>query len=215
MVEAKFLVTLDQDSISSELIVANTKSSSAIEMSGSFISHLKVSTPDATYAVGLQGSNYHSKKPISSEFSIIPPSLWTPNEKEEEEGSSTEESEGEEDDDYAHMTEKMSRIYTSAPRQFTIIDRVIISHLDWIYIDFLILSLTWDISSVMIQGRRNSVVIRRSGLEEVYMYSPGSEHDWYGNYAYVCVGPSAKLRPLVVAPGGIWRGSQCIHNPNL
>ncbi|KAG6505098.1 protein NDH-DEPENDENT CYCLIC ELECTRON FLOW 5-like [Zingiber officinale] len=187
MVEAKFLVTLDQDSISSELIVANTKSSSAIEMSGSFISHLKVSTPDATYAVGLQGSNYHSKKPISSEFSIIPPSLWTPNEKEEEEGSSTEESEGEEDDDYAHMTEKMSRIYTSAPRQFTIIDR----------------------------GRRNSVVIRRSGLEEVYMYSPGSEHDWYGNYAYVCVGPSAKLRPLVVAPGGIWRGSQCIHNPNL
>lgn len=131
MVEAKCLVTLDQDSISSELIVANSKSSAAIEMSGSFISHLKVSTPDATYAVGLQGSNYHSKKPISSEFSIIPPSastrrgysdsLSTPNEKEEE---------GEEDDDYAHMTEKMSRIYTSAPRQFTIIDRVIITHLD-------------------------------------------------------------------------------------
>lgn len=145
-------MTLDQDSISSELIVANSKSSSAIEMSGSFISHLKVSTPDATYAVGLQGSNYYSKKPISSEFSIIPPSVsnrrgysdslstlnplrsflsgsGNTDEKEEEEGSSTEESEGEEDDDYAHMTEKMSRIYTSAPRQFTIIDRVIISHL--------------------------------------------------------------------------------------
>lgn len=120
-------------------------------MSGSVISHLKVSTPDATYAVGLQGSNYRSKQPMMSEFSIVLPdtsrkgttnssqslaqkalqSLFSReeivDEKDNEpinEGFQIEESEGEEDDDYAHMTERMSRIYSNVPREFTIIDRV-------------------------------------------------------------------------------------------
>ncbi|CAL9162269.1 unnamed protein product [Musa hybrid cultivar] len=217
MAEVRCLVTLHQDLLGSELLISNTKSS-PLQLTGSFVSHLKVSTPDAAYAVGLQGSNYQSRQPLSSRFSMDPPDLgrrspstskkpWTQNvlrrllprwgdtgeeeeEEEEEElneGGDAEESEGEEEDDYARMTEKMSRIYTSAPRQFTIIDR----------------------------GRRNSVVIRRSGFEELYMSSPGSEHEWYGKYAYVCIGPAAQLTPLVLGPGDTWRGAQYLHNPNL
>ena len=144
MIEVKCLVTLHQDLLGSEFTINNTKSSS-IQLSGSVISHLKVSTPDATYAVGLQGSNYRSKQPMMSEFSIVLPdtsrkgtsnsgqslpqkalqSLFSRQEIENEnEGFKIEESEGEEDDDYAHMTERMSRIYSNAPREFTIIDRV-------------------------------------------------------------------------------------------
>ncbi|CAL9074326.1 unnamed protein product [Musa acuminata var. zebrina] len=212
MAEVRCLVTLHQDLLGSELLISNTKSS-PLQLTGSFVSHLKVSTPDAAYAVGLQGSNYQSRQPLSSRFSMDPPDLgrrspstskkpWTQNvlrrllprwgdtgEEEEElnEGGDAEESEGEEEDDYARMTEKMSRIYTSAPRQFTIIDR----------------------------GRRNSVVIRRSGFEELYMSSPGSEHEWYGKYAYICIGPAAQLTPLVLGPGDTWRGAQYLHNPNL
>ncbi|KAG1358676.1 putative T-complex protein 1 subunit theta [Cocos nucifera] len=144
MIEVKWLVTLHQDLLGSEITINNAKSSS-IQLSGSVISHLKVSTPDATYAVGLQGSNYRSKQPMMSEFSILLPdtsrkgssnssqslaqkalqSLFSRQQIEDEnEGFKIEESEGEEDDDYAHMTERMSRIYSNAPREFTIIDRM-------------------------------------------------------------------------------------------
>ncbi|KAI0507303.1 hypothetical protein KFK09_013425 [Dendrobium nobile] len=113
------------------------------------MSHLTVSTPDATYAVGLQGSNY-SKKAKSSEFSIIPPtdlsnvqsssaffrslalkgfdglfSVWGTTK--QQDGEKEEEEEKEECNDYFQMNEISSRIYTSTPAEFTVIDRVMIS----------------------------------------------------------------------------------------
>lgn len=205
MIEVKCLVTLQQDLLGSEITVTNPRSTS-LELSGSVYTHLTVSTPDASYAIGLQGSSYHTKRPIGSEFSIIPPDLredkasftqpwaqkgfdavfsgWN-NRNQPFMGESDEE--GEEDDDFAHMTEKMCRIYTSAPREFTIMDR----------------------------GRRNSVVVRRSGFEELYLFSPGSDHEWYGRYAFICVGTSALLKPVVLAPGCSWTGAQYLYNPNL
>lgn len=205
MVEVKCLVTLQQDLLGSEIMVTNPRSSS-LQLLGSVMSHLTVSTPDATYAIGLQGSSYHNKQPMVSDFSIILPDLrgekslsvqplaqkgfdalfssWNKRgQMHEEEGTEV----GEEDDDYAQMTEKMCRVYTNAPRQFTIMDR----------------------------GKRNSVVVQRSGFEEFYVFSPGSDHEWYGKYAYVCIGPSAVLKPVVLGPGGSWTGAQYLYNPNL
>ncbi|KAF8398608.1 hypothetical protein HHK36_017539 [Tetracentron sinense] len=210
MVEVKYIVTLQSDVLSSELVFSNLKPST-LQLMGSFISHLTVSTPDATYAVGLEGSNYFSRPPFMSDFSIIPPvfgqtnatgsiqswgqttlkgllsNLGVRGQKDATESKQEEEIEGEENDNYAQLTEKMSRIYTSAPRSFTVIDR----------------------------GRRNSVVVGREGLDEIYMFSPGSNHEWYSKYAYVCVGPSAMLKPIILGPGGTWRGMQYLHNPNL
>lgn len=68
---------------------------------------------------------------------------------------------------------------------------------------------------MMLQGKRNSVVVQRSGFEELYIFSPGSDHEWYGKYAYMCVGASAVLQPVVLGPGGSWTGAQYLYNPNL
>uniref|UniRef100_A0A0F7GZN3 NDH-dependent cyclic electron flow 5 n=1 Tax=Cypripedium formosanum TaxID=53042 RepID=A0A0F7GZN3_9ASPA len=208
--EAKCLVTLRGELISSELTITNPRPS-FIQLEGSIMSHFTVSTPDAAYAVGLQGSKYCSKQAIASEFCIIPPestkderssaffrslaekgfdalfSGWGKKAQEGEEQGEEEGKEKEECNDYAQMTEKTSRIYTYAPVEFTVIDR----------------------------GRRNSVVIERSGFEELYIFSPGSDHDWYGKYAFVCVGPCALLKPVAIGPGGIWKGAQYLYNPNL
>lgn len=148
--EVKHLVTFQQDLLASDLAITN-RSGSPLRLVGSIVSHLKVSTPDATYAVGLEGSNYRSRSPLSSNFSIVPPGFgkrrpsdggqsWgskgllgffsNVGQNAEELGTSgeeePEESAGEEEDNYSQLTEKMSRIYTSAPRVFTIIDRVMI-----------------------------------------------------------------------------------------
>ncbi|KAK9079204.1 hypothetical protein SSX86_000874 [Deinandra increscens subsp. villosa] len=210
-IEFKLIVTLQQDAISSEIVVTNLRPSS-LELTGSVIGHLAVSTPEATYAIGLESSNYYVKPPIFSRFSIIPPdynkndSGWVQSgfkqllsgwglgsqkngsdDETVENGQEDEENEGEEEENYKHLTEKMSMIYTSAPRNLTIMDR----------------------------GKRNSVVVGREGFNELYIFSPGSSHKPYGKYSYLCVGQAALLKPVTIGPGSEWRGVQHLHNPNL
>ncbi|XVE89785.1 hypothetical protein DITRI_Ditri20bG0022700 [Diplodiscus trichospermus] len=214
LVETRQIVTLQEDVLISEILVSNSKPS-PLQCTGSIISHLTVSSPEATYALGLEGSNFLSIPPFLSNFGIIPPDLdqendsyigqiWSQmglkrffnglgqrNERNASEAErkqrESEEMEGEEDDGYKQLNEQMSRIYTSAPRSFTVIDR----------------------------GRRNSVVVGRDGFDEVYMFSPGSSHEIYGEYAYICIGQSAMLKPIILGPGEVWRGCQHLHNPNL
>lgn len=202
LVEIKHIVTLSKDALSSELIITNSKATS-VRLTGSVLSHLAVSTPEATYALGLEMSNFFSRPPVSSKFAIVPPdfdkrnksgsgNIWqlfsswasrNPEIANEEE----EELEGEEDDGNKQLTEKMSRIYTSAPTNFTVLDR----------------------------GRRNSVVVAREGFNELYIFSPGSNHNSYSKYAYICLGQSALLEPIFLAPQSEWRAAQHLHNPNL
>jgi hypothetical protein len=76
--EAWCMVTLRPEALASEFTVTNAaSSSSAVALSGAVSNHLRVSTPDATYAVGLQGSDYRSREPLLSEFSILPPGYST------------------------------------------------------------------------------------------------------------------------------------------
>ncbi|KAK9128451.1 hypothetical protein Syun_017248 [Stephania yunnanensis] len=207
-IEVKYTVTLQPDQLSSEILISNLKAS-PICLMGFFMSHVTVSTPDATYAVGLEGSNYFNKLPLESEFSIIPPAFaqtksWGQRELQgllskwdrkdhknttESKGEVGEEEEMEEEerDNYKQLTEKTSRIYTSTPRIFTIIDR----------------------------GKRNSLVVGREGFDEQYIFSPGSNHEWYDKYAYVCTGPSAMLKPITLNPKCVWTGGQYLHNPNI
>ena len=65
------------------------------------------------------------------------------------------------------------------------------------------------------QGRRNSVVVRRDGFKELYMFSPGCNHEYYSKYTYICVGQSAVLEPITLGPEDVWKGEQHLHNPNL
>ncbi|CAN6439855.1 unnamed protein product [Victoria cruziana] len=209
LVNVRYQITLEKDLLSSEIIVSNSRPS-PIQLQSSFMSHLTVSTPDAAYAVGLQRANYFSKPPLRSEFSIIPPDSrkkrsvasnplrglffgwYKGNESDDGDDESVteddddDEKEEEEVDNYLQLTEQMSRIYTYAPRRFTIIDR----------------------------GRRNSVVVGRVGFEEFHVCSPGSHHEWYGRYAFICTGPSNTLKPVTLAPQDVWRGAQILHNPS-
>ncbi|KAL5567465.1 hypothetical protein UlMin_024040 [Ulmus minor] len=208
MVEVKYIVTLQEDVISSEIIISNSNSSS-IQLTGCVLSHLRVSSPDATYAVGLEGSDFFIRPPILSDFGIVPPdfgqknefgytqllnqiAFWGSGSQSDDDGKnsnqrSEEEIDGEETDNYKHLRDQMSLIYTSAPRNFTVIDR----------------------------GRRNSVVVGREGFDELYMLSPGSGHEFFSKYSYVCVGQSAMLKPLIVEPEEVLRVAQHLHNPNL
>ncbi|XP_047317648.1 protein NDH-DEPENDENT CYCLIC ELECTRON FLOW 5 [Impatiens glandulifera] len=190
-VEVKHIVTIREDVLTSELVFSN-KSLSNLRLTGSVITHLGVSTPDATYALGLEGSNYYSKPPLSSTFCITLPDSDLSKSKnwslgDLNKGKQAEIVDGEENENYKQLTDAMSRIYTCAPRQLTIMDR----------------------------GKRNSIILRRDGFEELYLFSPGSDEEWYGKYAYICVGQSALLQPVILAPGDKWNGSQHIHNPNL
>ncbi|KAE8678125.1 NDH-dependent cyclic electron flow 1 [Hibiscus syriacus] len=206
MVETRYIVTLQEDVLTSEISVTNSKST-PLHWTGSFISHLTVSSPEATYALGLEGSDFLNVPPYLSDFAIIPPDLDEENKSEigqlwsqmglkrllsglrqkNQKNASEEEMEGEEDDGYKQLNEEMSRVYTSAPRFFTLIDR----------------------------GRRNSVAVGRDGFDEMYLFSPGSSHEIYGEYSYICVGQSAMLKPIILGPGEVWRGWQQLHNPNM
>uniref|UniRef100_A0A0F7CYY7 NDH-dependent cyclic electron flow 5 n=1 Tax=Pelargonium myrrhifolium TaxID=253081 RepID=A0A0F7CYY7_9ROSI len=216
-IRLKHIVTMEEDFLSSELVVSNS-SSTSLRLLGGVISHLTVSSPDAIYVLGLEGSNYLDKKPILSEFVITPPDFGVENqpgygqvygkmslgavmstlgarkqsnadetESSNASASEEEEVEREEDDGYKQLTDEMCRIYTYAPRAFTVMDR----------------------------GRRNSMTVGRTGFEELYMMSPGSNHEFYSKFAYICVGQAAMLKPIIVGPGDEWRGGMFVHNPNL
>ncbi|KAK7267071.1 hypothetical protein RIF29_19735 [Crotalaria pallida] len=204
----KYIVTLENDALNSELEVSNSKSL-PLQITGSILNHLTVSTPDATFAIGLERSSYWSRPPFESEFIIIPPDsgqekgfgkIWnssaltylfpqwgTKNQKNNEAEGNQTDMRGEEMDNYKPLREKTSLIYTDAPRSFTVIDR----------------------------GRRNSVSVGRKGFNEMYLFSPGSSFEMYSKYAFICVGQAAILKPIELNPDGVWKGGQCIHNPNL
>lgn len=128
----KHIITLEQDSFNSEIVVSNS-STSTIRLAGSTVCHLAVSTPDAAYAIGLQGSDYFDMPPFQGNFSIVPPTIkkspnkfWPFNKlfPKGEENINRQAESGEEDDDCKHLAETLSRIYTSTPRSLTIMDRV-------------------------------------------------------------------------------------------
>lgn len=138
MVDVRYVLTLQEQVLSTEMEVSNS-GTTPVELRGSILSHLNVSTPDATYAVGLEGSDFFKRPPFLSSFRIVPPEfdrkselglgkLW---EKLKPQGFASandygmeDEMEGEEDDNYKRLTDEMSLIYTSAPTNLTIIDRV-------------------------------------------------------------------------------------------
>ncbi|KZV20229.1 hypothetical protein F511_01086 [Dorcoceras hygrometricum] len=213
-VEVKHIITLGEEYLTSEILVSNSSDSSALRLMGSIMSHLALSTPEATYAIGLQRSEFVIRPPVMSTFSIIPPDFAKRNGSEDTNNYSglrklfpnwigknqigdvkslmkdpkveLDDSVQEEEDDYKPLAMTISRIYTNTPRNFTILDR----------------------------GRRNSVMLERVGFKEVYVLSPGSEHESYSKYSYVCIGNSALLEPIILKAGSEWRGGLSLWNPN-
>ncbi|KAJ1704180.1 hypothetical protein LUZ63_003959 [Rhynchospora breviuscula] len=192
--EARYAVTLCPNLISTELSITNN-SSSPLHITGCILNHLKASTPDATYLFGMQRASYYTCGPVMSELGIVPPATskmgtaWAQKGLDGLFGKRKDEDRGEEREDRSesvHLTDETYRFYQNPPREFTVVDR----------------------------GRRNSIMIGKNGFDKLYVMSPGSNHDWYGRYAYVCVGP-AVTQPVTLNPGDVWNGSQYLYNPNM
>lgn len=58
------------------------------------------------------------------------------------------------------------------------------------------------------------MTVRRQGFKEVYIMSPGSEHEWYSKYSYICIGHAAQLRPVIIDAQSEWSGGLQLFNPN-
>jgi len=129
----KYIVTLEKDSLNSELEISNRRSL-PLRMTGSILSHLTLSSPEATYAIGLEGSSYCSTPLFESEYMLSPqdsdqeegfgklfPQWRTKSQINGLEGSQVN---NEEIDNYKELSEELSLLYIDAPRSLTVIDRV-------------------------------------------------------------------------------------------
>lgn len=129
----RYIVTLEKDTLNSELKISNRRSL-PLQVTGSILNHLTLSSPEATYAIGLEGSSYCSIPLFESEFMLSPkdssqgegfgkvfPQWSTKSQNNGLEGSQVN---NEEIDNYKQLSEELSLLYTEAPRSFTVIDRV-------------------------------------------------------------------------------------------
>ncbi|CAN1132272.1 Protein NDH-DEPENDENT CYCLIC ELECTRON FLOW 5 [Linum perenne] len=103
MLDTRYTITMTTTTLISELKLTNLNPSSPIQITGSILTHLTVSTPEATTACGLEGSNFVSSPMLRSSFAIVPPKIaeepdffnnfWSDgrNRNEEEEGMEGEE----------------------------------------------------------------------------------------------------------------------------
>jgi hypothetical protein len=69
--------------------------------------------------------------------------------------------------------------------------------------------------AISFQGRELFFRVIRMGFEDIYLSSPGSLSQKYGNEYFICTGPASMLVPVVVKPGEEWRGAQVIEHDNL
>lgn len=58
------------------------------------------------------------------------------------------------------------------------------------------------------------MAVRRNGFKEVYMMSPGSQHECYSKYSYICIGHAALHEPVILNARSEWRGGLELWNPN-
>uniref|UniRef100_A0A6N2KHT4 Uncharacterized protein n=1 Tax=Salix viminalis TaxID=40686 RepID=A0A6N2KHT4_SALVM len=172
----RYILSLREETLSSELTVSNLKSSS-IQMRGGIISHLTVSTPEATFAYGLEGSDFCNRPVFLSNFGIVPPGL------------------------------SQNRGFGSGQM--------------WENLGLKGFFTGWDARNQKNGDEGEDSLTEseemegREGFEELYIFSPGSRHESYGMYSFICVGQSAMLKPVTLNPGDAWTGTQHLHNPNI
>ncbi|KAJ0605741.1 hypothetical protein HanHA300_Chr02g0066391 [Helianthus annuus] len=65
------------------------------------------------------------------------------------------------------------------------------------------------------QGRDLFFRVIRMGFEDIYLSSPGSLSEKYGQGYFICTGPASILAPITIEPGEEWRGAQVIEHDNL
>ncbi|XP_042048439.1 photosynthetic NDH subunit of subcomplex B 2, chloroplastic-like [Salvia splendens] len=201
--DIRYVVSLYPLSMAAAVIVKNT-GRKPVDLATAILSHLKVKKRGGSGVQGLKGCSYCTHPPLSSPFQILSPSEAT---KTEDPGFFSFGWEPEnkagvwsvQDAPITVLRHKLSRVYaapppqrsdpfhTTAPSKYETID----------------------------QGRELFFRVIRMGFEEIYLSSPGSFADKYGNGYFICTGPTSMLVPVTVNPGEEWRGAQVIEHDNL
>ncbi|GJT33211.1 photosynthetic NDH subunit of subcomplex B 2, chloroplastic [Tanacetum coccineum] len=198
-----YVISLYALSMATAVIVKN-KGRKPVNLKTGILSHLRSKKRGGTAVDGLKGSSYCTHPPLSSPFEILSPSEalkpedpglfsfgWEP---EKKVGVWSKQ-----DVPITILEHKLSRVYgTPLEERLKKFYNTIPSKYE-----------TLD------QGRELFFRVIRMGFEEIYLSSPGSLSEKYGNDYFICTGPVSVLSPITIEPGEEWRGAQVIEHDNL
>ncbi|XP_076883426.1 photosynthetic NDH subunit of subcomplex B 2, chloroplastic-like [Bidens hawaiensis] len=198
-----YVITLYALSMATAVIVKNN-GRKPVNLKTVILSHLKFKKRGGTAIDGLKGSSYCTHPPLSSPFEILSPSEavkpedpawfsfgWEP---EKKVGVWSVQ-----DVPITILKNKLSRVYgTPLEERLKEFYNTIPSKYE-----------TLD------QGRELFFRVIRIGFEDIYLSSPGSLSEKYGQGYFICTGPASILTPITIEPGEEWRGAQVIEHDNL
>ncbi|BFG24986.1 hypothetical protein CerSpe_112600 [Prunus speciosa] len=198
-----YVVSLYPVSMATAVIVRN-KGRKPVTLTNAILSHFKFKRRSGAAIQGLKGCAYTALPPLSSPFEILSPAeamkADTPgwfdfgSQPEEKPGSWTHQ-----DVPFTILKNKLSRVYAAPPKE----------RLKPIY------NTPPSKYETLDQGRELFYRVIRMGFEDIYLSSPGSFYEKYGEEYFICTGPASMLVPVVVKPGEDWRGAQVIEHDNL
>ncbi|GAA0186319.1 hypothetical protein LIER_33607 [Lithospermum erythrorhizon] len=201
--ELSYVVSLYPLSMATAVILKNNGRKSVSLNSGIF-THFLSKKRNGTGIQGLKKCSYCTQPPPSSPFEILSPSESL---KTEEPGLFSfgwepEKKRGEwavQDVPITVLKHKLSRVYGAPPEE----------RLKGFY------QSTPSKYDFIDQGRELFFRVIRMGYDDIYVSSPGSLSQKYGEDYFICTGPASLLVPIVVNPGEEWRGAQMIEHDNL
>ncbi|PSS13755.1 Photosynthetic NDH subunit of subcomplex B 2 like [Actinidia chinensis var. chinensis] len=198
-----YVVSLYPLSMATAVIVKNN-GRKAVNLTGAILSHFKFKRRSGTAIQGLRACSYCTHPPLSSPFELLSPSEamkseepgwfsfgWEP---EKKPGLWTVQ-----DVPITILRHKLSRVYSAPPLERS-------KHFH---------NTAPSKYETLDQGRELFFRVIRIGFEDIYVSSPGSLSQKYGNDYFICTGPASMLVPVVVNPGEEWRGAQVIEHDNL
>lgn len=197
-----YIVTLYPLSVATAVIVKN-KGRKPAKLRSAILSHLKFKSRKGSAIQGLRGCSYCVHPPPASSFGILSPADamkpdpnpgWFSSSEEDKKGVWTVE-----DDMYTMLKGKLSRVYAAPPEERT----------KRIY------STPPSKFQTIDQGSKLGYRVIRMGFDDIYLSSPGSFSEKYGDQYFICTGPGSFLVPVDLKPGEDWRGAQVIEHDNL
>ncbi|KAL5720604.1 hypothetical protein ACHQM5_013258 [Ranunculus cassubicifolius] len=201
--ELTYIVSLYSVSMAAAVVVKNN-GKKAVNLTSAILSYLHFKGRGGTAIKGFKGCSYCSHPPLPSRFELLSPAEAM---KSESEGWFSSESQNSkpgvwnvEDQLYTVLHNKLTRVYTTPPS-----DR-----LKRFYNTAPSKYETYD------QGKGLVFRLIRMGYDDIYISSPGSLSEKFGDEGYfICTGPASMMVPVVVNPGEAWRGALVIEHDNL
>lgn len=196
-----YVVSLYPVSMAAAVIVKNNGKKD-VTLTSAILSHLKLRKRNKAVIQGLRGSSYCTLPPLPSPFELLSPSEAIESEPQGWFGSEVEEKRGTwstQDVQYTILKPKFSRVYAVPPEE----------RLKSFYNT---IPSKYEPAD---QSKELFFRVIRMGFEDIYVGSPGSMSEKYGNEYFICTGPASMLVPVVVKPGESWRGAQVIEHDNL